>query len=118
MRTAFLVGALTLSLTTPAFAEQAHSIVNWETGSRLYSDCTLPPNESFCFGYIEAVADTLGGGQPIFGGYRACIPPGVVGFRLREIVIDYLERIPSSSRELAASLLVTVALSEKFPCHK
>ena len=113
-----LLGLAALALTTwPAFAQQDTPVVQWISSAELYRFCTTPNLEGSCIAYIEAIADTLGGGQRIFGGYRACMPAGINGYRLREIVVDYLETTTSDSRDIfSGALLVTIALNKKFPC--
>lgn len=114
MRSSLLlvIAALILHV-QPAIAQQP--VLRWITGDDLYAQCTTPRLEGNCIAYIEAVADVLGGGQPIFGGYRACMIPGINGYRLREIVVDYLEKI-AAPRDITAAVYVTFALSDKFPC--
>ena len=67
---------------------------------------------------VETIADTMGGGQTIFGSYRACMPIGLNGYRLREVVTDYLEKLPPSTKDIFnGAMLTTMALAEKYPCQ-
>lgn len=99
----------------PSLAQQAPgTFVRWITAGDLYGLCTTPSQEGACIGYIEAVADTLeasGGGA---FGLTTCTPPGTNGFRLREIVLNYIEQEPSVKPMVGANV-VALALATKFP---
>lgn len=89
--------------------------VGWVAAADLYKFCTTPNQEQSCIGYIEAVADTLGNIRYRAFGVMTCTPPGTNGFRLREIVIDFIERQPVW-KSFTGAEVAAFALSAKFPC--
>jgi hypothetical protein len=84
------------------------------TGNQLHQYCAAPENTSqngACFGYIVRVAGALDE-KP--GSY--CLPTGVTGRQIEDVVKLYLQNHPEA-RHYSASYLVSAALKEKFPCN-
>ncbi len=91
------------------------AVANYWDGNQLLAKCQGDTtNRGFCLGYVEGVADALD--DPVEG-IRACIPIGVIGGQVNDVVITWLKANPSK-RHYAAHSLVAAALSEAFPCKK
>ena len=112
MKRLLLFGAVLLS-----FDAQAQHF--W-TGNRLheYLSSTNSIQNDWGRGYVLGVVDAhatfmlLGSVSPWF-----CIPQGVTGNQVSDIVKQHLEKYPQVRHEVA-STLVTLALTEAFPCRK
>jgi hypothetical protein len=114
MRRAILVAVVLTSI----WSEQATAI----DGNKLFEHCEffstarLPPHPldaskgGYCIGYIVGVHDAL-----VSKG-NFCVPDGVTGGQLGDVVKLYLRNHPEG-RHLSADELVTAALKEKFPCN-
>jgi len=113
---AILGVAASLLASAPAIAQRQATIFKFSDGNDLYRLCTAPGSGGACIGYIEGVADALGQGDSIAGN-RVCLPDGVNGHRLREVVLDDLERETKEARQISGAVLVTLALAIKYPCH-
>ena len=92
-------------------------------GNKLHSMCQREKAsfmEGVCIGAITSVADALTElriqGQYL-SGYRACIPSQIQASQVIDVAKKYLERNPSE-RHFTAFSLVTIALSEAWPCPK
>jgi len=86
------------------------------SGADLYDLCRKPSQDARCTGYVEAVADTLGNGQSLYGEYRACIPAEINVKQLKAAVVDYLEPIADHGGDRPGADLVAIALAGKYPC--
>lgn len=88
----------------------------FQTGNTLLSACEdpAPVKQTFCVGYIEAIADIENSGEGVAGS-RSCIPPMVTGGQLRDIVIKGLRRMPEI-RHNGVSSVVAAVLVDTFPC--
>ena len=113
MRRAILVAVALTAL----WSEEATAI----DGNKLFEHCefftarlpTLPLDASkggYCIGYIQGVHDAL---QPT---RVICVPGGVTGGQLGDVVKIYLRNHPED-RHRPAEELVAAALKEKFPCN-
>lgn len=86
------------------------------TGRDLLERCSAAADSTWCDGYIDAVFDLLKEGIAFsIGPVRVCPAATVTPRDLRAVVIDYL-RANATVRDASASLLVSVALAEAFPC--
>jgi hypothetical protein len=95
----------------PAVASQAVS------GNELYEDLLRTTDVgSFGVGFISGVAAALNG-DPQKGVTYApfCIPDGVVGRQLRDIVFKFMRDRPEA-RHYPARQLIMAALAPVFPC--
>jgi hypothetical protein len=99
--------ALALSILIAPQARAA-GIVDWVSGNSLTENCRTDAF-GFCLGYIMGV--TAGASSD----RSYCLPPGVTGDQLRDIVMLYLTAHPER-RQLGGSFLIVDALKEKFPC--
>lgn len=110
-------GLLTLVVASPAEAA-------YFDGNQLYTACTTQQGtynyfqeQSRCLAYIEGISDGLEYGRVTQkSSIRACVPAGVTGGQIMDVVIRYLWQ-HSEIRHLLASQLVTSALIESFPCR-
>ena len=88
-----------------------NSYAGFKTGNKLVENCE-PDDATFtdgeCYGYVFGVFDVM---QDV----KVCEPVGVTGKQLTEIVRKYLKENPENLH-LNAAFLVTLALSEVFPC--
>ena len=64
--------------------------------------------------YVAGVVDSLDVGTK---NARFCIPAGVTVEQVTAVTFQFLEKHPEN-RHLNAAMLVSTALSEKFPCTK
>jgi hypothetical protein len=94
---------------TPALAEPRN-------GDELlrYCTATIGAYMLYCFGYIEAVTDSLLEKDRV-GGTEACTPIAADDVQLRNLVVKFLQNNPTM-RPMAAPALVARALHEGFPC--
>jgi Rap1a immunity proteins len=83
-------------------------------GNVLYQWC-LGQNTIACVAYISGAVDTMAGGYPVFGGYRACVPVGVTYTQMQDIVMKYLQDHPEVRLTVAANL-VAASVALAFPC--
>ena len=108
---------LVAGVLTSLWSEQATAI----DGNKLFEFCeffsarlpTLPLDASkggYCVGYIQGVHDALKPARVI------CVPDGVTGRQLGDVVKLYIGNHPEN-RHRSADELVTAALKEKFPCN-
>ena len=73
---------------------------------RINSDAAT--QKSLALGYIMGVSD-------VYQNNVHCAGPLVTAGQTRDVVKQYLERNPAS-RDIAAELIIMVALGEAFPC--
>jgi len=81
------------------------------SGNKLFEDCEQDGETvavGVCYGYVFGVFDVM---QDV----KVCEPVGVTGKQLTGIVRKYLKENPENLH-LNAAFLVTLALSEVFPC--
>ena len=113
MRRAILIAVALTAL----WSEKAAAI----DGNKLLEQCeyfganlpTLPVDASkggYCIGYTIGVHDAL------VGTNHFCMPDGVTGGQLGDVVKLYLRNHPED-RHRPADELVAAALKEKFPCN-
>jgi hypothetical protein len=75
--------------------------------------CSAPQGVNGCIAYIAGVVDAMAGGNPV-GGWRACIPQGVITGQLRDITVNYLGSHPNQ-RHLLGSHLVAASIATLLP---
>jgi hypothetical protein len=111
MRRAILIAVVALLVGLPQKATA--------TGPKFIHDVCLeakPISESICIGYISGVADA----EDNTG--KFCLPPNISNDDLVSVVRNYMRQKPAAAGFLAshnynASVLVGMALKEKFPCN-
>jgi hypothetical protein len=81
-----------------------------------YCTATIGAYMLYCFGYIEAVTDSLLEKDSI-GGTDACMPVVADDVQLRNLVVKFLQN-NVGIRPMPAPALVARALHEAFPCRK
>jgi hypothetical protein len=86
-------------------------------GDALLQQCTATIGAlmAFCFGYIDAITDSLLEDRAI-GNFHVCISTELDDVQLRDIVVKFLKE-NYALRSLSAPRLVAQALSEAFPCR-
>ena len=85
----------------------------FQTGNTLLTRCTSP-NLDICLGYLEGIADALALGSPVYKS-RACMPSGISGRQLIDIIVEFLQS-HAAIRHFQAASLVAVAFANSFPC--
>lgn len=94
-------------------------IYMFETGTTLLAKCRnkAPEYALACTAYIVGVVDGIR--KDIFIGRArpVCWPGSIPAQEVRRVTIAYLERWPDQ-RNTPASVLVSVALNERYPCQK
>jgi hypothetical protein len=88
----------------------------YETGDKLFADCQSaePIGILQCIDYIEGASDQLEL-MRADRGKASCVPSGITGQGLREIMVDYL-RVHAEARPEAAASVVRTALSQAWNC--
>ena len=87
-------------------------------GNALLQQCTATVGAfmEFCFGYIDAIADSLLEDRRL-GVLDVCVPAELDDVKLRDVVVKFLKE-NYGLRQLGAPELVAQALSEAYPCQK
>ena len=102
------------AMAAPAGAQQGQG---FESGNRLYGDCTAKDaNQMLCLGYIAGIADAATGGNRV-NGFTVCSPSDVSLKQVRDVAVQYLTKHPEL-RNFGAAGVVARALSEAYPCSK
>jgi hypothetical protein len=104
----FVLCAAVLSYAGAAAAQRFSPV----DGNKLLGFCTSKSPVG-CDAYISGVADAIAAGGP--GKAPACIPDGVTGVQLRDVMVKYLKAHPESRQQKAGTLTVR-ALGQAFPC--
>lgn len=91
----------------------------FETGATLLAKCNnkAPEYALACTAYIVGVVDGIKKDVFIGRAKPNCWPAQLDANKVRGIVIAYLNRYPDQ-RKAPASVLVSVALNEHYPCEK
>jgi hypothetical protein len=104
-----IVAAGLILIASAAHAADVKAIYN---GNDLLNNCTGDvPGLAWCYGYIEGVVDTI-----VLGEFSACMPLGVTGQQLREVVVKALRADPVN-RNVAAAVLVRNAVALAWGCR-
>jgi hypothetical protein len=107
-----------LMLGQPAPPAPPNAIFMFETGASLLAKCRnrAPEYRLACTAYIVGAVDGIKReafqGRPLTN----CWPAQIPAEEVRRIVVSYLERTVSE-HGAPASVLVGVALDERFPCR-
>lgn len=91
----------------------------FESGTSLLAKCRnkAPEYALACTAYIVGVVDGIRKDSFIGRGRPICWPDKMSADDARRTVVAYLERWPDQRRG-PASVLVSVALNERYPCQK
>jgi hypothetical protein len=106
---------MSISNAANAQAERAPAFI---TGNALYADCmagSITVGQSWCLGYITAIADVMTVPDENVLGFEACFPR-VSTAQVRDVAKQFLVAHPER-RHLGAAGLVARALHEAFPCR-
>src|SRR5690606_2982874 len=91
----------------------------FETGATLLAKCRnkAPEYALACTAYVVGAVDGIK--KDVFLGRARpnCWPAQMKGEEVRRLVVAYLERYPDQ-RKAPASVLVSVALNERYSCEK
>ena len=103
----------------PAAAPTGGAAFMYESGTSLLAKCRnkAPEYALACTAYIVGVVDGIRKDLFIGRGRQLCWPERMSADEARRTVVAYLERWPDQ-RNGAASVLVSVALNDRFPCQK
>lgn len=91
----------------------------FETGTTLRAKCRnkAPEYALACTAYIVGAVDGIKKDVFIGRAQPNCWPDRMQADEVRRIVIAYLERYPDQ-RNAPASVIVSIALNERYPCEK
>jgi hypothetical protein len=113
MKAILLMGAMTLAVINPTFAET----YGWgfEGADQLYDRCTATKetddnffqSRAYCLGFLTAVAD----GESKF----LCLPQELKRGQILDAVVAYVKKNPQERHYLAHRVVVT-ALNQAFGC--
>lgn len=120
MRTAIIALTIALAVVMPAAAQEKGSgAFMFENGTSLLAKCRnkTPEYALACTAYIVGVVDGIRKDLFIGRGRPVCWPDRMAADDARRTVVAYLERWPDQ-RSTPASVLVSVALNERYPCQK
>jgi hypothetical protein len=108
-----LTGATALPVAAPA------QNYMFETGTTLLTKCRnkAPEYALACTAYIVGAVDGIKKDVFIGRAKPNCWPAQLDAQKVRALVIAYLTRYPDQ-RNAPASVLVSVALNEQYPCQK
>lgn len=112
-----LLLALAMAATSPTPAS-AQAFM-FESGTSLLAKCRnkAPEYALACTAYIVGVVDGIRKDSFIGRGRPICWPDKMSADDARRTVVAYLERWPDQRRG-PASVLVSVALNDRYPCQK
>jgi hypothetical protein len=96
----------------PLIASAGDSFV---TGNRLFDYCN--ERSESCTSYIAGVTDALLMIDIAMNKHMVCIPDKVLLGQATDVAVNYLRSHPEK-RQFSAASMVTVALTQAFPCNK
>ena len=97
------------------FAAMTHNAeATFLTGNSIYAVCSDAGN-LYVDNYVEGMADAVEAIKLEFPQIQICIPSGVVGRQLSDILCQKLRSMPDG-RHLPAALIAVVAFHDAFPC--
>lgn len=107
------------SLAAPTAPAAGTGAFMFESGASLLAKCRnkAPEYALACTAYIVGVVDGIRKDAFIGRGRPVCWPDRMGADEARRIVVAYLERWPDQ-RKAPASVLVSVALNDRYPCQK
>jgi Rap1a immunity proteins len=108
--------AVLLLASGPAIAQRQNNAIERLPGCREADAQSL--NDAFeqgvCLGEIVALIEA----GPIFQDpYRFCKPPGATAGQAKQVIVSYIETVPTRMRE-SFVLLAVEALARAWPCGK
>ena len=118
--TFLLCALLSISLPTPATAaEPAPGVFMFETGKSLLAKCEnkAPEYALACTAYVVGVVDGIKKDIYLGRARDNCWPDRLGAEQVKAIVVKYLKAFPDQ-RSFPASLVVSIALNDAYPCQK
>lgn len=117
--TLFLAAAIPFPATATSAPPPAGTSFMYESGDSLLAKCRnkAPEYALACTAYIVGVVDGIRKDLFIGRGRQVCWPDRMSAQDARTAVVDYLVQWPDQ-RKAPASVLVSVALNDKYPCQK
>lgn len=118
---AFLLAIAAAASSSPAPAKPAADagIYMFETGTSLLAKCRnkAPEYKLACTAYIVGAVDGIRKEMFLGRAQSACWPGRIAADEAQRVVLAYLDRYPDQ-RGAPASVLVSIALNDRFPCQK
>lgn len=114
------IAAAASSGAAPAAAPPADAaIFMFETGNSLMAKCrnTAPEYALACTAYIVGAVDGIRKEMFLGRARTACWPGRIAADEAKKVVLAYLNRYPDQ-RGAPASVLISIALNDRFPCQK
>ena len=113
MRAVLLIAAVVLV----SAGVRVQAAPSWADGNDVKTYCRSgsPSDQGVCFGFAIAVASIVAN-EPV-AGWRACVPRGVHGRQLVDIMVKFLDDHPEGLHANAVTLVAT-AFAIAFPCPK
>lgn len=114
-----IVAPLLLLAPAPVQAPpKAPSVFMFETGASLLEKCQnkAPEYALACTAYVVGVVDGIKKDIYLGRAPTTCWPDRLGATQVRDIVVKYLKTY-ADQRNFPASLIVSVALADAFPCH-
>lgn len=113
------IGAIAASVLLGGASPALSQAYMFETGSTLLNKCSnkTPQFALACTAYIAGVVDGIRKDMFIGRARPVCWPDRMTIDQARATTVAYLNRWPDQ-RKAPASVLVSVALNEKWPCGK
>ena len=108
------IGAV-LALVLVSAGGSAQAAPTWADGNDVKAYCRSgsPSDQGVCLGFAIAVAGIVAN-EPV-AGWRACVPRGVNGRQLVDIMVKFLDDHPEGLHANAVTLVAT-AFATAFPC--
>lgn len=99
------------------FASGAHAASY--SGQKLLDalNSSVAAERTFAEGYVFGIADSMQEAYPVFGLFRACIPPAAGTQQVVAAVKETLQREPGYLHN-AAGFLVAKAIADAYPCNR
>lgn len=103
----------------PQPAPQSTAVFMFETGQTLLDKCRnkAPEYALACTAYVVGVVDGIKKDIYLGRAPTTCWPDRLGAVQVRNIVVKYLETY-ADQRSFPASLVVSVALNDAFPCNR
>lgn len=86
------------------------------SGNLILDRCSKQSDQDYCLAWMQLAADNGRALKAIDPELKNCIPQAVDATQLRDVAVDYLRKNPRD-RHIAATILVTGAWAEAWPCQ-
>ena len=107
-----MIRAVGLALSLLATASVGAEVGYFRDGNALYRECTSTDTEdsASCVAYVVGVVDSF-----TFTSRQVCLPKGVQGGQVRDLVVNFLRERPEM-RQYSAPSLITPLVKRVWPC--